>query len=406
MKISQMRWLDQWFGSILCACASGVEKMRRLLAGNSDSPIGERLLLIKLSEMGVNVMLGDPMRKLQRTYRRENIWCMAFAESKQIMEIMNLVPCENMLFITTENLFKFTKSLLRAIGVIRKNKIDVVLNLEFFSRAASLITWLTGARRRVGLHNYYGEGPYCGTLMTHGIKFNPHLHISQMLDAMAEAVTLETGILQRIEYTPLHIATIPDRFQPTENEERSVVKLLRDHGHKDRETIVLINANTSDRELIPLRRWSELCYADLAKGLLNNYPNMRIFLTGSSKECATIDKLEKIIASPRCLSIAGKTNMRELITLYWHAKVMITNDSGPAHFASLTDMAVVVLFGPESPSLWRPLGRNVHVVSRALACSPCFSIYNGRRSGCRKNVCMDMAPGQVLAIVKTVLDAS
>ena len=55
--------------------------------------------------------------------------------------------------------------------------------------------------------------------------------------------------------------------------------------------------------------------------------------------------------------------MRELLTLYTLADVLVTNDSGPAHFASLTPVHTVVLFGPETPLLFgsRSAGHDDHL---------------------------------------------
>ncbi len=66
----------------------------------------------------------------------------------------------------------------------------------------------------------------------------------------------------------------------------------------------------------------------------------------------------------------------------------MTNDSGPAHFASLTPIHVVTLFGPETPRLFAALtARNTPLWS-GVACSPCVNAYNNRQSPCRNNVCM------------------
>lgn len=66
----------------------------------------------------------------------------------------------------------------------------------------------------------------------------------------------------------------------------------------------------------------------------------------------------------------------------------MTNDSGPAHFASMTDIDIVALFGPETPLLYGPLGPRAHVLWEGLACSPCVNPFNYRVSACRNNVCM------------------
>jgi ADP-heptose:LPS heptosyltransferase len=125
-----------------------------------------------------------------------------------------------------------------------------------------------------------------------------------------------------------------------------------------------------------------------------------VLLTGTPKEAPTVAKLEASIGTARCRSVAGKTTFRELLTLYGESAMIITNDSGPAHFATLTDIDVVVLFGPETPLLWRPLGDRVSVLYRELACSPCFTVYNGRQTMCRRNACMNFTPAEVYEVVE------
>ena len=403
MKISVMRQLDAWGGKPLCFFATLAERVRGMFH-RSPPGIGERLLIIKLSEQGALVMLGTSFRHLQRSNARDTIWVLAFEESRPILNVMGLVPSENILTISTGSMGLFLRTTLLALRQIWQLRIDAILDLEFFSRASALLAWLSGARRRTGVHAYYGEGPWRGQLMTHGVKFNPHLHISQMFIALAEAATLQENTLQRLDYIPAPVEPVTERFAPTPEESLRVDALLRACGWREGERLILLNANTSDRELIPLRRWDEKNYIDLGRRLLADSEDVRILLTGSPKEAPMVAKLEQALGSERCRSVAGRTTMRELLALYGRCALMVTNDSGPAHFAALAELPVVVLFGPETPQLWKPLGKQVHVVHRGLACSPCFSIYNGRQSGCRKNACMDMTPEEVFAVVKKALE--
>ncbi|XHR27927.1 MAG: glycosyltransferase family 9 protein [Chthoniobacteraceae bacterium] len=401
MKINTMRLLDDWLGRPLCLVATALEKARRL---GDDVPVGRRLLVIKLSEQGAVVMLGEPFRRLREGYARENIWFLAFEESRPILKIMDLVPPENILTISCKSLGSFVASTFHALKKIWSLKVDAALDLEFFSRASALLAWLSGARRRTGVHSFFGAGPWRGELMTHPVKFNPHLHISQMFGALIEAALLPENTLQRLEFIPGPVAPVKECFEPTAEEEVLVEALVRECGGQPGETLVLLNANTSDRELIPLRRWDEQNYAELARQILARFGQARVLLTGGPGEAGAVAGLERAVGSGRCRSVAGRTTLRELMTLYRRSALMVTNDSGPAHFAALTGMPVVVLFGPETPQLWRPLGKEVRVICRGLACSPCFSIENGRRSGCRRNACMDMTPGEVMGAVTALLE--
>ena len=94
------------------------------------------------------------------------------------------------------------------------------------------------------------------------------------------------------------------------------------------------------------------------------------------------------VGSPRCFSLAGKTTLPQLLVLYALSELLITNDSGPAHFASMTPITVITLFGPETPLLFRALTPRAIPIWMQLPCSPCVNAYNNRQSPCRDNICM------------------
>jgi ADP-heptose:LPS heptosyltransferase len=92
--------------------------------------------------------------------------------------------------------------------------------------------------------------------------------------------------------------------------------------------------------------------------------------------------------------------LRQLLVLFGLADILVTNDSGPAHFATLTTIDVVALFGPETPLLFAAPGPRSHPLTVNLACSPCVNAFNNRQSSCRDNRCMTHLPvEQVLATV-------
>jgi ADP-heptose:LPS heptosyltransferase len=70
----------------------------------------------------------------------------------------------------------------------------------------------------------------------------------------------------------------------------------------------------------------------------------------------------------------------------------------------LTELPVLVLFGPETPKIYGPLGTNVQAIYLNLACSPCVSAYNQKRSPCTDNKCMTgIKPEDVLSQAREML---
>ncbi len=118
--------------------------------------------------------------------------------------------------------------------------------------------------------------------------------------------------------------------------------------------LVLLNPNAGD--LLPLRMWSPGNYAALAERLLGAYPDIWIGFTGSGEEAGRVAEIAATVGSARCVGLAGRTTLRQLLVVFGLAEVLVTNDSGPAHFAALTPIDVISLFGPETPLLFAAEG--------------------------------------------------
>jgi ADP-heptose:LPS heptosyltransferase len=222
--------------------------------------------------------------------------------------------------------------------------------------------------------------------MTHRIAYNFALHASQIYRVLAEVLTMPPDRLPAIDYKAADEQTEPS-FRPGPGEVGEVKALLR--GKLSRASIprlVLLNANSGD--LLPLRRWPGDRYVLLAERLLKRFPHIAIAFTGSPEEQEVAEHLVTLIDSERCISVAGHTTLRQLLVLYGLAEILVTNDSGPAHYASLTPIDVITLFGPETPAVFGPRSPRSHIIWAGLACSPCVNAFNQRVTTCTDNICM------------------
>ncbi len=76
------------------------------------------------------------------------------------------------------------------------------------------------------------------------------------------------------------------------------------------------------------------------------------------------------------------------VALLDRGTALVTIDSGPAHFSGLTGIWRIVLFGPETPALYSPVGDRLETCHLDLPCSPCYSAANHRESSCTDNQCL------------------
>ena len=382
--ISTLQHTDRWIGAPLCALLT---VFRRIF--ESKSPPGprqvRRILFVKFAEQGSTVLAYPAIRRATEMVGRENVYFVVFEDNRFILDVMEIIPEENVITIATHSPFGLALSALRAVLRARKFGIDAVVDMEFLTRFSAMLAFATGANSRVGFHTFFGDGPYRGDLMTHRLLYNPHLHTSQMFEAMVAALARDPAVLPTFDFKPSADQPLA-RFRPSTSEVAEINALLqRENPRIGSAPLILLNPNASD--LLPLRRWPPRRYVELARRLLARYPNVFIGFTGAPAEAAN-NQLADEVGSDHVIPLAGKTTLRQVLVLYTRSEILVTNDSGPAHFASLTPIRVVTLFGPETPALFASRSPNATALWAGIACSPCVNAYNNRQSVCRNNLCM------------------
>jgi ADP-heptose:LPS heptosyltransferase len=387
LPTARLQTIDRWLGVPACLLLTW---LRRLL-GSAASPAASRprnILFIKLAEQGSTVLAAAAIQQAVDMVGRENVYFTVFAENRFILDVLDLIPAQNVFPIAADGFGQLARSSWQTLRAIRRMRFDAAIDLEFFARSSAAFAFLTGAVRRVGFHTFYGEGPYRGDLMTHRLLYNPYLHTSQIFALMVAALAADPANLPTFGTKPPDLDASGPIFQPRHAETGEVQALLLKEtgGRSATAPLILLNANASD--LLPLRRWAPARYVALARRLLDEFPAACVLMTGAPAEAPAAESLVAEIGSRRCISMAGKTTLRQLLVLYSLSDLLVTNDSGPAHFASLTPIHVVTLFGPETPRLFAALtSRNTPLWS-GVACSPCVNAYNNRQSPCQDNVCM------------------
>ncbi|HEY2103912.1 MAG TPA: glycosyltransferase family 9 protein [Chthoniobacterales bacterium] len=383
--VSTLQHTDRWIGAPLCAILTFVRKIFQTARPAGRHQV-RRILFIKFAEQGSTVLAYPAIRRATEMVGRENVYFVVFEDNRFILDVMEVIPEQNVITISIKSPFALAAGALRAVLRARKIGVDAVIDMEFFTRFSAMLTFLTGAKSRVGFHTFFGDGPYRGDLMTHRLLYNPHLHTSQMFESMVEALTRDPEMLPTFDFKPPATQSFAN-FKPAPGEAAEVDALLqRENPAVGSAPIILFNPNASD--LLPLRRWPPLRYVELARRLLERYPDLFIGFTGAPTEATANNRLADEVNSNRVIPLAGKTTLRQVLLLYLRSEILVTNDSGPAHFASLTPIHVVTLFGPETPELFGARSPNAEFLYAGIACSPCVNAYNNRQSVCRNNICM------------------
>ena len=411
ISVNTMRAIDHWVGVPLCAIVSPVialiDGIKNVFNRGPETP--KKLLFIELSEMGSAILVDPAMRNAQA--RGAEIFFLIFKSNRASLTLLNTVKPENIFTIDSSSLGGLIKDTLLFLILARKHRIDTVIDLELFSRFTALLTGMCGARRRVGYHIFHGEGLWRGFMLTRKVHYNPHIHITKNFLSLIHA-----AFAQKIE-VPFSKIEIPDSevrleqaiINPSalEKVRERIEKLAKEaniHYAPGKNRLILINPNASD--LLPQRRWAQQRFSELIQAIHQKYPDDLILITGSPAEFAYVEKVRAVANVKNALNFAGQVSFAELPPLYTLSDVMVTNDSGPGHFSAVTPLRTVVLFGPETPALYGSVGNSIAITAN-LACSPCVSAANHRKTPCHDNVCMQaITVPQVLdKVIKQLQDA-
>ena len=392
LSVDTMRTIDHRVGVPLCALATPFvvlfDWIKTLFAGPAQQP--RKLLFIELSEMGSAILVDPAMRDAQA--RGAEIFFLIFKSNKASLTLLNTVPAANIFTIDASSLVSLVTDTVKFLFQARAKKIDTVIDLELFSRFTALLTGLCGARRRVGYHIFHGEGLWRGNILTHKVHYNPHIHIAKNFMALIHAAfsTQTEQPFSKIHITDASIQIAQAIIKPSDMQvvlER-IERLAREAQRSftlGQQPLLLVNPNAS--ELLVQRRWAPESFSALIVALQKKWPDCLILITGSPAEHAYVENVRRGADIPNALNFAGQVSFAELPALYTLADVMVTNDSGPGHFSSVTGLHTVVLFGPETPALYGSLGKSIPITAQ-LACSPCVSAANHRKTPCVDNVCM------------------
>lgn len=386
MKVDTMRIIDRWAGVPLCLLVSPICWLSDLLrSARKKAPDTSRTLFIELSEMG-SALIADPaMRKLGLEGSAE-LFFVIFGKNYKSLEILKTIPEKNVFKMNADNFFSLIADVFRFLVWCRKKRISTVIDLELFSRFTALLGFFSGARARVGFASLHDEGLFRGNLVNKPVRYNPHVHVA------VNFISLVNRALGRFNNAYSTVPVQPGELELTKaNVTDEAVRNIRSKigvlypGWKE-EPIILLNVNASD--MLPQRRWPQENFAAVGRQLLNRFRHCIILLTGSPAEKEYVQQVAGMIADNRCINTAGYFSFDELVPLYSVSTCMLTNDSGPAHFAAVTDLKVYVLFGPETPHLYLPLGGNAEAFYLGLPCSPCVSAANHRKTSCETRPCI------------------
>jgi heptosyltransferase-2 len=120
----------------------------------------------------------------------------------------------------------------------------------------------------------------------------------------------------------------------------------------------------------PAKRWLPERFAEVALAISEARPvQWVLFGTNADRERGVT--IEAALGA-HCLNRIGQTTLEQLAAELAECALLLTNDTGTMHLATLIGVPVVAVFGSTEPYLTGPLGNGHAILRHQVECSPCF----------------------------------
>lgn len=283
------------------------------------------VLIIKLGALGDVVMSTSLIKQIQLFHPTDKLFLLTskpFDTIFQAWKDLNVHTIERKGLLNT----------LRTMAWIRKSRFDAVYDLQSNDRTG-LYCAFSGITKRIGNHPRY---PY-NIHPEEAYKGQCHIH-DRMLTVLKSAGIPAKPLLPAL---------------PASNEEKKNISSWIRENKLIENDFIIIHAGGSRQH--PEKRWPY--YEQLAKKL--SAENKSVVWIGGNDDLET----NKTLSSITGIDASKLFTFPELAELGRHASFAITNDSGPMHILSCSEIPVYAFFGPTNWKRAHAIGQKKHVIT-------------------------------------------
>jgi lipopolysaccharide heptosyltransferase II len=337
----------------------------------------QRILAVRLDNIGDIVMLGPALRALRGFFPQAHLTLLASPAGSQVAPLLpwidEVIPLRALWQDVSGKLELNPQRELELIEQLRAGRYDAAFIFTSFSQSPhppGLICYLAGIPIRVGHSKEFGGG----VLNITGRPPEDSGHQAERNLALLETA----GIPVRSRHLELYVA--PE----VQNE---ADELLLSAGVDPYAPFVALAPGAS----CPARRYPPGRFAQAAR-LLARQSGLPLVILGSEREKESLIPFLTGLQHERpWVSLLGKTGVPQFSAVIRRAALVVANNSASLHIADAFERPLVILYsGTEYISQWEPRISPARLLNCTVPCSPCF------RFECPYNQeCLDIPPEEV-----------
>ncbi|MDE2223545.1 MAG: glycosyltransferase family 9 protein [Candidatus Omnitrophica bacterium] len=366
-RIGLLKFVDHWVGMPICIVLASFNRLfDPLYRTHSSVPAGSlpprNILVIKFFGLGSILLSSALIANIRKAYKGSSIIFLTFSENVPLLQALSLA--DDVLTIETRNPLALIVSVWRTVLYCHKKKIDIVIDIEFYSKFSTIMSFLSGASWRIG---FYLARFWRDSLVNVPIFFNSNRNILEIYGMIAGALHVKVSSM------------IPEKVMIGEGKKKELQAILNNKNMFDLGKTIGVNIHASDLALC--RRWPLRRFAALSEQFLIRYSRWNIILTGTEEEIAHSREFFSLVSPQwhsRIMNLTGELNLSQFLALLSQLPLYISNDTGPFHMAKAVGTRTISLWGPGSIYLYGPYGpeNDFHeVIYKRFPCSPCMYLY-------------------------------
>jgi heptosyltransferase-2 len=323
-----------------------------------------RILIRASNWLGDSIISVPAVRAIKRGRPDAHV---TIAAPAKIAAIWKLIPeVDEIISLPSNSLFATVQA------ICRQPEFDVAVLFPNSLRVA-LEAWLSGIPRRVGYRGHWRVWLLNQIVRKRGKPRPPEhqsLHYLRIAQDLGTEVDGETPNAQQ----PALNEAERSRMGPTPNihllsssQPSPVRRSLGEGGTINHQPSIGLCPGA---EYGPAKRWLPGRFAEVVQAV-SSQTQARWILFGTSKDGAAGEIISQALGD-NCVNRIGQTTIEQLIDELRTCRLLLTNDTGTMHLASLLDVPTVAIFGSTEPRLTGPLGNGHIVLRHQVECSPCF----------------------------------
>ncbi len=294
-------------------------------------------LIIQTAFIGDVVLATALVEKLAKFFPNAKI---DFLVRKGNESLLNNNPHLNEVLVWDKKQNKYS-NLFNLASQVRKNKYDVVINLQRFA-STGFLAGFSKASQIIGF------------------KKNPlsFLFTKSFKHTIGDGKHEVERNLKLIEHLTNNEIEKPNLYPTKEDFEK--VKTFKSEKY-----ITLSPASVWFTKALPMEKWIEL---------INLKVDFKIYLLGGPSDKNYLDEIKSKSIHPNLENLAGKLSFLQSTALMKDAEMNYVNDSAPLHFASAINAPTTAFFCSTTPKFgFGPLSSYNKIVEtkESLSCKPC-----------------------------------